>query len=99
VDRRIGRGSDLGRDKKERKLAQLKGAFLTLHFLLIVSLSGLVVSKKTQHSTEHAHEHNMSAITSAYVLFFVRAQCYVVAAVVRTRTIYVDTFPADQWNR
>jgi hypothetical protein len=30
----------------------------------------------------------MSGITSAYVLFFVRAQCYVVAAVVRIRTVY-----------
>lgn len=48
MDRRIGRDSDLGRDKKERKLAQLKGRFSRGSSCLLFPFPGLVVSKKRQ---------------------------------------------------
>lgn len=63
VDRRIGRGSDLGRDKNECKLAQLNGPFSRYpSSCLLFRSPGL---KKNKLSSEH-----MSGITVHPHMFF-----------------------------
>ena len=67
MDRRIGRDSDLGRDKSERKLAQLKGRFSRGSSCLLFRFPASLSQKKTNRPRSTP----MSTPDSQYVLYFV----------------------------